>query len=143
MPSSATPRSVSIDTIRSRFVTGAKADGPSASLSFKPSWIAKGRVISLDMFFSCPISDCWAERGSCRRNFSLQLVKRDQILFDRVDHCLCAMRKAQLSENVADMCFDGLFTDEEGFGDFAICEPAGQAAQHFQLARSEERRVGK
>jgi len=46
--------------------------------------------------------------------------------------------EAEFAEDIADVRFDCLFTDEEGLADGGAGEPLCDQAQHFKLALADE-----
>ena len=58
-------------------------------------------------------------------------------MFERVDDGLCAMRQVELTEDVADVSFHGLFADRQRIGDFAVGVSPRELAQdiYFTLGQ--------
>src|SRR5215510_13118809 len=76
----------------------------------------------------------WLDLGVTCFALKDSIVNRYQFMFERVDDGLCAMRQVELTEDVTDVSFHGLFTNGQRVGDFAVGISPRELAQDFYFA---------
>src|SRR5207244_8937 len=79
---------------------------------------------------------------SVRSRLPGRRVQCDETGAQRVQRELDAIADAELAEDVAQVCFDGLLADEELSRDVAVLAPHRDVAHDLELARCETLAVG-
>src|SRR5439155_21136397 len=64
-------------------------------------------------------------------------LRRDEAGLVGDHHELDAVSRTQLREDARDVRLDRQRTEEESFGDFAVCASSRDEAEYFELARAE------